>query len=370
MADEKNPGADTPTQPATPSTDAPTPTRPWLRRVRLALMILGPALLIAIALWYYLGHRGYVSTEDAFVQANIVRVSPRVAGRIVALPVHDHEHVQKGQILLKLDPSSYKARVAGARAQLAAARDKVAANKASYQALSSQIQSAKDEAAFLEREVNRNGALAKRKVVTHAKLDKLVTQFKQAKKKITVLEAQRDQVLASLGGNPDQPVKENSRWLQAKANLKEAQLDLDDTTVTAPADGVLGHVGVRVGDTLNVGQAAFPLVETRHVWVKANFKETALTNMQPGQPVTIAVDSYPDHTWKGQVQSISPASGEVFSLLPPQNASGNWVKVVQRIPVRISLDDGQSGPILRAGMSVEVTVNVSKQPDQQHSPQR
>ncbi len=329
-------------------------------------MILGPALLIAIALWYYLGHRGYVSTEDAFVQANIVRVSPRVAGRIVGLPVHDHERVHKGQTLLVLDASSYKAKMASARAKLAAARDKVAGEKARYQALSAQIESARDEADFLQREVKRNGALAKQKVVTHSKLDKLMTQLKQAQKKTNVLKAQRKQVLASLGGDPEQPVEKNSHWLEAKAALDEARLDLDDTTVKAPADGVLGHVGVRVGDTLNVGQAAFPLVETGHVWVKANFKETALTNMRPGQPVTIDVDSYPDHTWKGHVQSISPGSGEVFSLLPPQNASGNWVKVVQRIPVHISLDDGQSGPPLRAGMSVEATVNVNKKPDSRH----
>src|SRR5699024_4334869 len=128
----------------------------------------------------------------------------------------------------------------------------------------------------------------------------------------------------------------NSGWLEAKAALTQAQLNLADAIVRAPASGVLGDVGVRVGDTLGVGQAAFPLVETGHFWVKANFKETALTRMRPGQSVTISVDSYPDHSWTGHVQSISPASGEVFSLLPPQNASGNWVKVVQRIPVHIA----------------------------------
>ncbi|MDN5864991.1 MAG: HlyD family secretion protein [Gammaproteobacteria bacterium] len=330
----------------------------------MALMILGPALIIGLALWFYFAHQGSVSTENAYVQANIVRVSPRVAGRIIALPVHDHEHVEKGEVLLKLDPASYQTAVAAAEANLAAMRDQVAALKAQYRALSAEIESAESQADFLAREVQRNRPLAKQKVITHAKLDKLNTQLERSRKEIAVLKAQRHQVLARLGGDPEQPIEQNAAWLQAKAALEQAQLNLADTVLRAPADGVLGHVGVRVGDTLGVGQAAFPLVETGHVWVKANFKETALTHMRPGQPATVTVDSYPNHSWKAHVQSISPASGAVFSLLPPQNASGNWVKVVQRIPVHIDLDDTPPGyPVLRAGMSAEVTVNVSVQPD-------
>lgn len=339
--------------------------RPGMRHLRMALMILGPVIIIAIVLWYYFAHLGFVSTEDAFVQANIVEVSPRVSGRIIALPVHDNEHVDKGQILFKLDPASYRVAVAAAEAKLAAVRDQVAALKAQYQALSARIQSAQSRVQFLAREVERNRPLARQQVITSAKLDKLTTELSRARKKITMLKAKRHQVLAQLGGNPVQPIDENAAWRQASAALKQAKLNLADTVVRAPADGMLGRVGVRVGDTLHVGEAAFPLVEMDHVWVKANFKETALTNMRPGQPATVTVDAYPDETWKAHVASISPASGEVFSLLPPQNASGNWVKVVQRIPVRIEFNNlsHHEPPVLRPGMSVEVTVNVAARPE-------
>lgn len=332
--------------------------RPWLRRLRIALMILGPLALLAGGVTYYLAHRGYVSTDDAFVEAHIIKVSPRVAGRVIAVPVEDNEHVAQGAVLLKLDSSTYQAIVDAAQARLGSVRAQVESLKAKYQALDAQVASANAQVAYLTREVKRNGPLAKKSVVTNAHLDALNTQLTRARQQVTVLKAQRQQVLAQLGGDPNQPVEKNPNYLQAAAQLKQAQLNLADTVVRAPAAGVVGHVGVRPGDTLGVGQSAFPLVETADMWIKANFKETALTNLHPGQPVTISIDSYPNHTWKGQVGSLSPGSGQIFSLLPPQNSSGNWVKVTQRIPVRIDIKNAGSGPILRAGMSAEVSVYV------------
>lgn len=332
--------------------------RPWLRKLRIALMILGPAALLALGLTWYFTHKGYVSTDDAFVEAHIVKVSPRVGGRVIAVPVHDNEQVKKGQLLFKLDPSTYQADVDEAKAKLSSARNQVAALKAKYQALSAQIDSARSQADYLARDVKRNGPLARKSVVTNAHLDALTTQLKRARQEVAALKAQRQQVLAQLGGNPGQPVDQNADVLAAQAALQAAQLNLADTVVRAPAAGIVGNVGVRPGDTLGVGQAAFPLVETAKFWIKANFKETSLTSMHPGQPVTITVDSYPNHTWKGKVESISPGSGEIFALLPPQNASGNWVKVTQRIPVRIEIENDHSGPTLRAGMSAEVSVYV------------
>jgi len=332
--------------------------RPWVRRLRIALMILGPAVLVAGGLWWYLSHKGYVSTDDAFVEANIVQVSPQVSGRVVSIPVHENENVRKGQVLLRLDPAPYKAALDAAKANLASVRDKVSSLKARYHALTAQIEGAKAEVAYLRREVRRQGPLAKKNVVTNAKLDEVTTKLTQSEQKVATLRAQRSQVLAQLGGNPDQPVTANADYQAAKAKLEQARLKLSYTVVRAPAAGVATQINIRSGNVIGAGKPAFPLVESGSVWIKANFKETALTHMHPGQPVTVTVDSYPGHTWKGHVESISPGSGVTFSLLPPQNATGNWVKVTQRIPVRIAIDNWQSGPQLRAGMSAEVSVYV------------
>jgi len=335
-----------------------TQPRPWVRRLRIVLMILGPAALVAGGLWWYLSHKGYVSTDDAFVEANVVQVSPQVSGRVVSIPVHENERVSKGQVLLRLDPAAYKAAMEAAKAKLASVRERVSSLKAQYKALSAQIDGARSEVAYLEREVRRQGPLAKKNVVTNAKLDEITTKLAQSRQKVAALAAQRQQVLARLGGNPEQPVDANADVREAKAKLDQARLKLSYTVVRAPAAGVATQINIRPGNVLGAGNPAFPLVESGSVWVKANFKETALTHMQPGQPVTVSVDSYPGHTWKGHVQSVSPGSGQTFSLLPAQNATGNWVKVTQRIPVRIALDNWQSGPTLRAGMSAEVSVYV------------
>lgn len=338
--------------------EAQSRPRPGVRRLRVALMILGPLVLLAVGLAWYLSHRGYVSTDDAFVEAHIIQVSSRVAGRVVAVPVQDNEPVAQGTVVLKIDPSSYRIAVDAAQARVGAVRAQLASLKAKYRALSAQIASANTQAAYLAREVRRNGPLVRGNVVTNARLDALSTQSIRARQQVAVLVAQRQQILAQLGGDPNQPVSGNPDYLQAAAQLKAAQLNLGDTVVRAPAAGIIGRVEVRPGDMLGVGQPAFPLVETAPLWIRANFKETELTHLRSGQPVTITIDTYPDRQWQGHIGSISPGSGEIFSLLPPQNASGNWVKVTQRIAVHIDIDGAASGPILRAGMSAEVSVYV------------
>lgn len=332
--------------------------RPWVRRLRIALMILGPAALIGGGLWYYFSTRGYVSTDDAYVQANTVTISPQIAGRVVAVPVHENERVKQGQVLLRLDPAPYRAAYEAAQAKLAATADQVHSLAAQYQALGARIDGAKDQVDYLRREVARQGPLAKKNVVTNAKLDAIETQLQQARHKVVALQAQQDQVLARLGGNPNQPVADNADYKQAAAALAQAKLQLSYTVVRAPADGIAGPVSVRPGDVLQAGSPALPLVETGEYWVKANFKETQLTKVHPGERARVSIDTYPGRTWKAHVASISPGSGEVFALLPPQNATGNWVKVVQRIPVRIDFDAGQSGPRLSAGMSAQVNVYI------------
>lgn len=332
--------------------------RPWAKRLRITFLILGPAVLIAVGLWYYFSHKGFVSTDDAFVERNMVTISTQVAGRVTAVPVHTHEKVSQGEILLKLDAAPFKAKVEAAQAKLAAVATQVKSSKAQYQAVAAQIAGAESRVAYLQREIKRQGPLAKKNVITNAKLDATVTQLHEAKHKVAALQGQQAAALAKLNGNPKQPLSENADYQAAKAALKQAKLNLSYTVVRAPAAGQLGVVAVLPGDLMAPGKAALPLVESNEVWIKANFKETALTHMRPGDPATISIDSYPGYSWKGHVKNISPASGEVFSLLPPQNASGNWVKVVQRIPVRIAIERKRGAPHLRAGMSAEVTINV------------
>lgn len=337
--------------------------RGWGRRLRITLMIGGPVLLIAFGLWYYISHQGLVSTDDAFVRHNTVIISPQVAGRVIAVPVDTNDWVTRGELLLKLDPAPFKSRVDAAKAKLATAATQVQSLKAKYHTIAAKIEGAEAQVAYLDREVKRQAPLAKKNVITHAKLDKSRTALSQGRHQVAAFKAEQNQVLAQLDGDPDQPLDENAGYRAARAQLEQAQLNLSYTVVRAPADGQLGKVSVQVGDVVAVSKAAMPLVASDEVWVKANFKETALAHMRLGDPVKITVDSYPDYTWHGHVQSISPASGEIFSLLPPQNATGNWVKVVQRIPVRIAVEPDADAPQLRSGMSTSVTVNVR---DHQH----
>ncbi len=164
-----------------------------------------------------------------------------------------------------------------------------------------------------------------------------------------------------LGGLPTTPDEKLAAYKLAEVTLAQAKLDLEHTTVRAPMDGTIGKQNLQPGDFLAVGQAAMPLIATQSMWVNANFKETELTNVVIDQPATVEVDTYPGKKWKAHVSSISPASGAEFSILPPQNATGNWVKIVQRIPVRVSIDDQSSGPILRAGMSAVVEIDTGRQ---------
>jgi membrane fusion protein (multidrug efflux system) len=333
-------------------------SRPWARRLRIVILILGPAILIGVGLWYYLSHKGLVSTDDAFVGQNFVMISTQIAGRVTSVPAHTHDTVTQGEVLLKLDPAPFKAAVSADKAKLNSVAAQVQALKAQYQADQAQIAGAEAQVAYLRREVKRQGPLAKQNVITNAKLDKARTALTQAQHKVASLKADQAQALAHLNGNPKQPLAENAKYQAAEAALKQAKLNLSYTVVRAPSAGQLGDVNVLPGAVVSPGQATFPLVESGEAWIKANFKETALTHMHPGDPATVTVDSYPGYTWKGHVESISPGSGEVFSLLPPQNASGNWVKVVQRVPVRIAIPHRPGRPTLRAGMSAEVTVNV------------
>ncbi|MGA3403192.1 MAG: HlyD family secretion protein [Acetobacteraceae bacterium] len=341
-------------------TETPTRRRVTRAAVRPVLM-LGGILVVAVAsgAWWITGGR-YVSIDDAYVRAAKETVATDVSGIVAAVPVHEGQQVKKGDVLLRLDPRQYEIAVASARANVGGVISDLNADKLTYRRLlrdadvkAAQVQA--DQANF-ERFAN----LVKSGGVTRAEYDNARFLLAADQQGQDALKVQAQVQLAKLGGDPDVDVHKMSDYLIAQAKLDEAQRELDHTVIYAPFDGIVTQVDtVQPGMYLAASTAAFGIISTERVWVEANPKETELTWVKPGDPVDVTVDTYPGRTWKGEVESIAPNSGSEFSVLPAQNTSGNWVKVVQRIPVRIHVDRRAGDPDLRAGMSVEADIDTN-----------
>ncbi|MGB8182167.1 MAG: HlyD family secretion protein [Stellaceae bacterium] len=316
--------------------------RRWFRhrgaQWRLPLLLAGPVLVLLVAAYLYLTAGSTVSTDDSYVQADKVTVSADVAGRVVAVAVRDNQLVHAGDMLFQIDDRQYRIAVERAQAELAAARLKV--------------REALDNLAYRQREFDRQQRLFASHVTSQAKLD-------EARNALDVARQQAAGLTPPSAGDDANAIEQHPLVLQAKAALDQAELDLSHTTVKAPLDGVVTRVSsLPVGEYLNVAQPAFALVASRKVWVEANFKETDLTHVLPGDKTTVTIDTYPDKTFHGHVESIGPGTGSEFSVLPAQNATGNWVKVVQRVPVRIVIDNSDADHPLRAGMSAEAEIDT------------
>lgn len=327
-------------------------------RARPVLFALLPVALIAGGYFYVTGGQ-VVSTDNAYVEANIVGVSAEVGGTVQSVEVHDNEHVKAGQVLFRLKPESYQIALEGAQAKLESARNDLLSLQASYRQAQAEIIKDQADLPFYQQAFDRQQKLVSMATSTRVALDQAQHDLEVARQKVAVDKAQADEALAKLGGSADQPVTQNPLYLQAKAAVDDAQRQLNDTIVKAPFDGIVTNVNsLQVGSHLQATQTAFSLVSEKNMWISANPKETQLTYVKAGQPVTITVDAYPGVEWKGKVASVSPASESSFSLLPAQNSSGNWVKVVQRIPMRVSIDDAANLPALRAGMSTTVDIDT------------
>jgi membrane fusion protein (multidrug efflux system) len=329
------------------------------RWLRLLLMFALPVAIVIAGTGWYLTSGRYVSTDDAYVQADTVAISSDVAGRVVAVDVTDNQHVTAGQALIRLDQRPFRTAVEQAKAQLANARLQVEGLRASYRQRQAELASAQDTLNYQQREFDRQQKLLSGGVTSQANYDQARNRLATARQQVASAQQQLAAVLASLGGNPDIATEDHPMVQQAQAQLDQAELNLSYTVIKAPADGIVTNVDkLPVGSYLNAAMPAFSLVQTDHPWIEANYKETELTHMKPGDPAAVAVDAYPGATFKGHVASLSPGTGSVFSVLPPQNASGNWVKVVQRLPVRIAIDNPDPKQPLRAGMSVTAEVDT------------
>ncbi len=336
-----------------------------LSRARLLRLVLMIAVPVAIAIgggWWYLTSGRYVSTDDAYVQADMVPVSSDVSGRVVAVEVHNNEYVKAGQVLIRLDDRPYRAVFDRDAAQLAAVRLQIEGLRATYRQRLADLAAAEDTLAYQQREFDRQKHLLETHVTSDAAFDQAQNRLVTARQQVASIQQQIANVLASLGGNPDIPTDLHPLVQQAKAELDQAQLNLGYTVIHAPANGVVTNVDkLPVGTYLSASVPAFSLVETDRPWIEANFKETELTHMKPGDEATVTIDAYPGASFKARVASLSPGTGSQFSVLPPQNASGNWVKVVQRLPVRLEVENPDPARPLRAGMSAYVDVDTRYQ---------
>lgn len=338
---------------------APVPAR--RRRRNTVLWILGPALVIIVGGWMYVTSGRYVSTDNAYVQADRATIAPQVAGRVVEVDVRENQAVKKGDVLFRIDPEPLQIAVARAQAQMEGISSLLDAARAGFRSAQANVRSSDEALRVNEAQYKRMQELRRKGLVAQKDVDDAANNLADARGKRDSNVAGVAKAQSLLGGLPETPDAELSGYKLAKAQLAAAELDLDHATVRAPIDGTIGKQNLQPGDFLAPGQAAMPLVATRGLWIDANFKETDLTHVRVGQPVSIEVDTYPGKAWKGHVASISPASGSEFSVLPAQNATGNWVKIVQRIAVRIAVDDESAGPTLRAGMSAVVKIDTGKQ---------
>jgi membrane fusion protein (multidrug efflux system) len=328
----------------------------WVRRALFALL---PLALIAGTYWYVSGGQ-VMSTDDANVEADKVGISTDVSGIVKEIDVSNNQEVTTGQPLFRMDDLPFRLALERAEAQVGNVANDLNALKANYGDMEAQIKQAQDDIAYYDREFHRQQDLASKNVASQQTFDTARRNLQNAQQKLASLNQQLAAIAANLNGDPGIPVEQHPRYRDAVAQRDEAARQLDHTVVKAPFAGIVTNVpSIAPGKYLPASMTAFYLVATDHLWVDATPKETELTYVRPGQPVTVTVDTYPDAQWHGTIESISPAAAQEFSLLPAQNTSGNWVKVVQRIPMRVRVDTSDKNlPPLRAGMSVEVDVDT------------
>jgi membrane fusion protein (multidrug efflux system) len=339
-----------------PPSQSPPEGRRWLRP---ALFMVLPLALIAGGYWYVTGGQ-VMSSDDAYVEADKVGVSTDVSGIVKDVDVTENQHVDSGQVLYHLDDLPFRIALNRADAQVGMVRDTLNSLKANYRDMETQITQARYDIDYYATEFRRQQDLLNAHVASQQTFDTARRNLQNAQQKLASLTQQLAAIAANLDGDPDGPVEKNPRYLDALAQRDEAARQLAHTVVRASFAGIVTNVpSIAPGKYLPASTTAFFLVATDHVWVDADPKETELTYVHPGQPVTVTVDTYPNVDWDGTVESISPVASQEFALLPAQNTSGNWVKVVQRIPMRVRVDTSdKSLPPLRAGMSVEVNVDT------------
>jgi membrane fusion protein (multidrug efflux system) len=329
------------------------------KTLRRVLLTAGPVAVLAGALFFYTTGGRYISTDDAYVHAGKLTVATDVSGIVSNVAVHESQKVEKGEVLFTLDQEPFQIALAGAEANLGTVRNQLTTLQATYRQKQAQIEQARTDVALYDANYQRQQQLVKSGAVSKAAFDQAKRDLDSARERVTMAQHDAEATLAQLGGNADAPIEQNATYLAAKAQVDKAQRDLRRTTVLAPIPGIVTNVdALQVGEYLPAAQAAFSLVSSADVWIEANPKESDLTYLKPGATAVVTIDAYPGREWQATVSSLSPATGTEFSVLPAQNATGNWVKVVQRVPIRLAVQLPADAPPLRTGMSATVEIDT------------
>jgi len=346
--------------PVTAGTEPAAPAKPKRRGRRMLLLVSVPALIAAAGGYFYLNGGRFIETDNAYVQQPMISLSSDVAGRIVEVDVAENQAVHAGDLLFRIDPANYQIALAQAEASLAAARVNVEQLRVGYGSAQAKLESAKQTLELRQSEFDRQSNLVEQGVSSQSSLDDVRLELQSAQSAVTLAEQEVAGSVASLAGDPQIRTDDHPTVRAALAQLENAQHNLDKTIIAAPADGVITQLAnLNVGQFVSTGTTMASLVETDQTWVEANFKETQLSELMDGMAAEVSVDAYPGVKFEAHVASIGVATGAEFALIPAQNASGNWIKVTQRIPVRVTVD-GEVAVALRAGMSAVVSVDTGK----------
>ena len=327
------------------------------RKKRLIFLLAIPCLIILLSLTLYLHGGRYAETDNAYLKADKVAITSELSGRVTQVLVHENEQVKAGDTLVQIDPINYQLAIANAQAALDDVKTNLLALKAQYRSKLAEIAMVESQYEFHQREQKRQQNLEQKKYLSASQYDDAKQKTQIDLLNITTLKNELQQIKASLGGNIDLPIEQHPKYLVYQAELNQAKVNLAHTRIIAPFDGVVTQV-TKLGQYMKAGSMAMVLVANKALWIEANFTEKELTHVQQGQPVEISVDLAPDYVWKGQVESLSPATGSEFSVIPAQNGTGNWVKVAQRLAVRIQIKQQPDAPILRAGLSAQVSIDT------------
>ena len=329
--------------------------------LRTVLLVVVPLAAVAVGIYIYAESGRYVTTENAYIKSNVVAVSADISGRVEWVGVDDHALVREGQVLFRLDQRPFKIALERTEAGLALVRSQVEELRADYHEAMAAVAAEEERVRFLDRQLARQQTLKELKLASEQAYDVAAHDLSFAERQVRVLRQRVQGVLQSLGGSPDIEAETHPRFLRARTERDKAAMALSDTWVEAPVDGTVSNMKLQAGEYVEEGHAVFTIIESGKVWVEANLKETQLTHVLEGQSASITVDAYPGVEWPATVGAIAPATGAEFAVLPPQNATGNWVKVVQRIPVLLDVEQTPKGTPLRAGMTVTVAIDTERE---------